>query len=334
MTPLQVSFKQVWAIMRLKAVDDSALLTYQTDIHQWTCRCRSQKYNRHHVCKHLVHAVESSIGKPSSKFWIEVTRRRVQPLYQHAELQGGSLETGSGSITDGDDNIYAGGKNLLKGGGGWKGIVAAAKSLVTRKRKQAESDPSPPTSAPGPSTNTRRRLNPPVNHPIDSNSLLRDGSVDCEVFFEDSSEVGETHAGISGTDSALAELPPVDDFLSRSSSRATTPSNYEEDEINNEIDEAIEEMLQRADELEEAARIIREQTNLRNRVWFKSLARRDIGRDISNFVSDIKKHTRAHIRANEWADGSHTGGRGKGVERRRVANTMGYQMIEEEGGKD
>ncbi|KAF9563661.1 hypothetical protein CPC08DRAFT_618896, partial [Agrocybe pediades] len=88
-----------------------------------------QKYDRHHLCKHLVQAV----NKPSVSFWQEVYRRRVSPIYRHPELVQKSedsedevelvLNAGrkkkltyhepDGSITDGDDHIWTGDRQVI-----------------------------------------------------------------------------------------------------------------------------------------------------------------------------------------------------------------------------
>ncbi|KAF8871084.1 hypothetical protein BDZ89DRAFT_896313, partial [Hymenopellis radicata] len=72
-------------------------------------RCGSQMYHEHHLCKHLVHAVPD----PSPKFWTQVVRRRVMPLYQHPELQE-DINMEDGTITDGDDQIWTGDQSMLR----------------------------------------------------------------------------------------------------------------------------------------------------------------------------------------------------------------------------
>ncbi|KAG7094342.1 hypothetical protein E1B28_007942 [Marasmius oreades] len=93
----------------------------------------------------------------------------------------------------------------------------------------------------------------------------------------------------SEVESQLSEPPTT-------SSGAAAPSNYEEEEISRkELDEIIEKMLERARVFETAAKIIREQALLPgNGVWFKSLARRDIGKDVSDFVAEMKNLKYGH----------------------------------------
>ncbi|KII86093.1 hypothetical protein PLICRDRAFT_80783, partial [Plicaturopsis crispa FD-325 SS-3] len=80
-----------------------------------------QKYDRHHLCKHLVQAVPS----PSIRFWRQVYRRRITPIYRHPELVAISSADGlevpvyyedpnDGSITDGDDHVWLGDAAVLR----------------------------------------------------------------------------------------------------------------------------------------------------------------------------------------------------------------------------
>ncbi|KAF8224694.1 hypothetical protein L208DRAFT_1225273, partial [Tricholoma matsutake] len=75
-----------------------------------------QKYNCHHLCKHLVQAVDP----PEKCFWCEVVCRRVLPIYWHPALvvKGSTEETTyiepDGSISDGDDHVWSGDSNILK----------------------------------------------------------------------------------------------------------------------------------------------------------------------------------------------------------------------------
>lgn len=103
----QIYFKHNWLKQCEKKLESQS--TYITNVANWTCTCGAQKFDCHHLCKHLIQAVP----KPGLKFWGEIQRRCVTPLYQHPELKpinksnellsqyGGSVEPGS--ITDGDD---------------------------------------------------------------------------------------------------------------------------------------------------------------------------------------------------------------------------------------
>jgi hypothetical protein len=76
----------------------------------------------------------------------------------------------------------------------------------------------------------------------------------------------------------------------------------------------------RADELEEAARIIRSQLLHRNTIWINGMARRNIGNDVS-LVHDIRRfETTGRIRDTTW------GRAGDPVSARRANNTMGNQL--------
>jgi hypothetical protein len=81
-----------------------------------------------------------------------------------------------------------------------------------------------------------------------------------------------------------------------------------------------EELRQKADCLEEAARILRSQIPHRNHIWMKSIVDRKLGKDIMDFVADVQRfENTGRTRDTTWADGA-----GK-VAKRRVRNTMGYQ---------
>ncbi|KAK1233879.1 hypothetical protein PQX77_002932 [Marasmius sp. AFHP31] len=127
------------------------------------------------------------------------------------------------------------------------------------------------------------------------------------------------------------------DLESLSSSRATTPSNYEEDEVNDETKIAVDTMLNRAAAWKAAAERVEKQARYigDNVVWFKSLARRDIGCDVEDLESDISKLENARCHKTTWGSGQTVEGRPatKREEARRVANTMGYQVNTEDGGE-
>ena len=112
---------------------------YITNINEWTYTCGQQKYNTHHLCKHLVQAV----AHPPTNFWHEVIHCCTVPIYQHPALVPklddsrhsspipiGYLDPKHGSITDGDDHIWSGDKAILKGGGGWHNKLVDHTSAV------------------------------------------------------------------------------------------------------------------------------------------------------------------------------------------------------------
>jgi hypothetical protein len=77
----------------------------------------------------------------------------------------------------------------------------------------------------------------------------------------------------------------------------------------------------RANELEQAAEIIRSQLPFRNPIWISSMVNRNIGGDVSFLVMDVKHvETSGRIRENTWVQP----GDREGV--RRSRNTMGYQV--------
>jgi len=101
LTTYQRYFKKSWAKLATKDISGA---TYETNIKDWTCTCGQQKYDCHHLCKHLVQAVSA----PPVRFWREVRWRRVVPLYRHPNLVAigenkGEYVEPDGGITDGDD---------------------------------------------------------------------------------------------------------------------------------------------------------------------------------------------------------------------------------------
>jgi hypothetical protein len=121
LTTYQKYFKASWKKL---LESNTSSKVYKTSVKDWTCTCGQQKYDRHHLCKHLV----KDVAPPSKRFWREVIRRRTVPIYQHSELKTKShtqieeYEASNGGITDGDDHIWSGDQNVLKGGGGWRDL--------------------------------------------------------------------------------------------------------------------------------------------------------------------------------------------------------------------
>jgi hypothetical protein len=123
LSTFQRYFKKNW---EKHAEKELGTTKYVTNVSAWTCTCGRQKYDCHHLCKHLV----QSVAPPPTKFWGEIRRRRVRPLYQHPALRarnpGPEGEESNdfemaGTITDGDDyEISPGNKRILRGGGGWR----------------------------------------------------------------------------------------------------------------------------------------------------------------------------------------------------------------------
>jgi hypothetical protein len=96
---------------------------YDVDVKNWVCSCGQQKYQCHHLCKHLIHA----IPPPDISFWWQVFHQCTMPLYCHPQLvllpMDGSLaslntyqDPNNGSITEGDDHLWIGDKMMLSGG--------------------------------------------------------------------------------------------------------------------------------------------------------------------------------------------------------------------------
>ncbi|KAG6858141.1 hypothetical protein C0995_002320, partial [Termitomyces sp. Mi166 len=147
-------------------------------IKNFTCNCGRQKYDRHHLCKHLVQAFQhlvqafqhlvqafqhlvqafqhlvqafqhlvQAFQHPPSLFFSQVIRRRVLPIYQHPKLKLKNTEDSpftfndfDGSITDGDDHIWSGDQDILRGGGGWRQLAGSFGVLGKRRAVALDQD--------------------------------------------------------------------------------------------------------------------------------------------------------------------------------------------------
>jgi hypothetical protein len=54
LTTYQKYFKSSWKKLLESKISDK---DYGTNIGDWTCKCGRQKYDRHHLCKNIVHAI-------------------------------------------------------------------------------------------------------------------------------------------------------------------------------------------------------------------------------------------------------------------------------------
>lgn len=111
--------------------------SYNTNVAQWTCDCGRQKYSAYCICKHLVQAVP----KPSAKFWIQISRRRTVPIYQHPELHahGGThpafRDPDAGTISEGDDQNFLGNPEMLTRGEDWQNMVLQGPQELERSKR-------------------------------------------------------------------------------------------------------------------------------------------------------------------------------------------------------
>ncbi|KAK6980482.1 hypothetical protein R3P38DRAFT_3454115, partial [Favolaschia claudopus] len=143
-TTLQAAFKKSWSTLANRPIRKT---DYIVDVKRWTCSCGYQKYNPHHLCKHLVQAVPP----PSVNFWVEINRRRTMPLYQHPELHSADQPRGEfgdlddGCITDGDDQDWTGDKSKLSGGR-WHELTDGDGRRTLGKRARQDIDPGPEIS--------------------------------------------------------------------------------------------------------------------------------------------------------------------------------------------
>ncbi|KAJ7575436.1 hypothetical protein C8J56DRAFT_1063322 [Mycena floridula] len=141
LTNFQKSFKSHWAKLQKMGLSGKV---YITSVKDWTCTCGRQKFDRYHLCKHLV----QSVPDLSLSFWTQVIRRRVLPLYRHVELVDKSVATETvaqelgeaedGSITDGDDPGWIVGNESLTGGA-WRHI--GSQKVLGKRRTDNETEP-------------------------------------------------------------------------------------------------------------------------------------------------------------------------------------------------
>ncbi|KAJ7173524.1 hypothetical protein C8R46DRAFT_892769 [Mycena filopes] len=98
-----------------------------------------------------------------------------------------------------------------------------------------------------------------------------------------------------------------------------THDSDEEEEVR--VDNYCDHLAKRATELEQGAAIIRAQLAHRNKLWMSSMSKRDIGGDVALMVADVRRfESTSRVRDTTWAK------KGDRESRRRVQNTMGYQI--------
>ncbi|KAG6848130.1 hypothetical protein H0H93_003112 [Arthromyces matolae] len=285
LTTYQKYFKASWLKHLEKSLGDNAS-RYITDIEAWTCTCGQQKYDRHHICKHLVQAV----GRPENpRFWREIIRRRTRPIYSHPQI--GIVEGLSGSITDGDDHDWEGKHDDLKSSQ-WRdlgdftlpkkrgGILLVKNASIevehVNKRRRlhnivdlTNSSPSPEETAPIPSYNT-----PP--------------SQDHEII-----DISASSPSPSGIVDGVSE-----------SILSWNDCNDSEDEM--EVDHYEQEIRKKIEAFRAAAQIMSDQLECktRTRIWMKSVCDRKLGNDVMEFVDDIRRHEKTgRKRVTTWGDG-------------------------------
>ncbi|KAG6848015.1 hypothetical protein H0H93_004170 [Arthromyces matolae] len=314
LTTYQVAFKKSWKELQQRSISDKG---YQTDVPNWNCTCGQQKYHAQHLCKHLVHAV----GTPHPDFWREVYRRRVAPIYRHSALVASSADQDStshisgddGSITDGDDHVWTGGNRESLGQGGWRDILADAATLshsvdacTTRKRDRSDEAPDKDDSL------VKKPRNGPSLSIID---LSRDSDLD--INSPGSLNDHSSSPGFEEIEPPQQLDSPLLEKFNLSSTESSPSVDYGSgDEA--EIDEYEAKLMRAAQDLEDAATIIRSQIPLRNHIWMKSVAESRMTKDVQKFITDIKQLERGRNIKTTWGRG---GGKG---ERQRVSNTMGF----------
>ncbi|PPQ88021.1 hypothetical protein CVT25_000969 [Psilocybe cyanescens] len=298
LTTYQKYFKKSWLVLAKQKISDKV---YLTNVQDWTCSCGHQKYDCHHLCKHLV----QSVDHPLIRFWCEVNRRHVLPLYLHpalvpkrTEAEGDGCCTSSpvghyidptGNITDGDDCVWSGDPKILAGGGGYKDLAQKEKTTSTSVLGKRTA-----TNA------TDDHLGTRLNNEFSGES----------GFDQPKKKVALTTTMLLGDiiDLTLSSSPPpemidVDMQEVHQTLCSSSPVEYgsgDEDEL--EI--YRENILKRASAFDEAARILRAQVPVSKPIWLKSVVDRGLGNDVLTFVADITWHEgTSRKRDMTWADG-------------------------------
>ena len=310
LTTYQRAFKKSWITLMKK---DTSNTTYTTDVSKWTCNCGQQKYQCHHLCKHLVQAV----GIPEDKrFFRNIVRRRVVPIYRHPLLVLKGSEPGEyiepdGSTTDGDDNQWSGSKEVLEGShGGWKDLVeypAATKQTSTSQvRKRQQPDNLEAEEVQVNKSPKRARLSEVIDLTMSSPIASDHQDLPVSDIWEMEIERSSSSTGYGSGD----EIEVSRTFKFRSI----------ENKLNSlELDEISESLAKKSEALKKAAALIDAQLPYRNPIWMKSVDKLKFGNDVMDFVADIEREEkRGRNRDTTWAEG-----RGKKA-KRRVKNTMGY----------
>ena len=130
LTTFQTQAKKAWIILAKRQRSGNA---YQTDVKTWTCRCGGQQLQAHHLCKHLVQAVEAINPSRPTDFFETLTCRRTMPIYRIPHPSDSIM--GDSTISDGDDEIWMGPCSNL-GQGNWRLLPQPS---TNRKRSRSPS---------------------------------------------------------------------------------------------------------------------------------------------------------------------------------------------------
>ncbi|KAJ3537498.1 hypothetical protein NMY22_g5568 [Coprinellus aureogranulatus] len=310
----QSSLKKSWRQLQTAPVSDKV---YSVDVKKWTCTCGQQKYEAHHLCKHLVQAVNPP---PGLEFFHEVYRRRTAPLYKHPLLDP-DLDVDSydeGSVTDGDDRKIYGNRQKALTAGRWREFAASNSSskrvAVANPNEAGSSKRRRTASSTAAADDTPAAA--PVPHELEQVDLI-DLSMSSPIV---SSEGGEVDAG-SQHEQTTSEFEARSEGYSRSSS-AYSPSDDEEE--TEEEKAALQKHLKTVvTSLRKAADIVEGQLELPggpNVLWMRSLKSRRFGNDAQKLVEDIRKHTSTgRKRLTTMGKSSEKGSS------RRAGNTIGYR---------
>ncbi|KAG6825491.1 hypothetical protein H0H92_003572 [Tricholoma furcatifolium] len=289
-------FKSAWLRLLDKEVSET---TYITNVRQCTCTCGRQKYDPHHLCKHLVQA----IGRPSKRFWRQITRRRTMPLYRHVEFKPKDSDSvssedfddtdESGGITDGDDREWDGDKSQLTGGQwcdlDFQGFSRGRSNKLKKRRNESNTDSSSGS----------------VPQPPQKQARTSDNIIDLTQSSPPPPDISSDIEEIS----APVEYPAI---------------QYGSDD-EHMADEYEADIRKRVEGYTKAAQLLSAQLACptRSRIWMKSIVDRKLGADVMELVDDIRWLESGRTRGTTWAMG------GSRRDQRRVQNTMGYQILPE-----
>ncbi len=117
LTNFQKQVKKAWLELSKHSCSEK---NYNTDIKRWTCQCGGQQLQAHHLCKHLVQAVETLSPRPPD-FFEKFMYCHMMPIYQFPHISNNTPD--SGSISDGNDEIWMGQWGNVSWGG-WRQLYA------------------------------------------------------------------------------------------------------------------------------------------------------------------------------------------------------------------
>ncbi|KAG6872732.1 hypothetical protein C0995_007135 [Termitomyces sp. Mi166 len=178
------------------------------------------------------------------------------------------------SITDGDDHRWSGDQDILHGGGSWRHVVGSLSVLGKQRTLDQYLD-----------THTKNPVEVSQASPSEKWPHTMDSEVIDLTYSSPPPEITE-------------DVPTIHSPLCSSS-----PIQYESGD-EQELDDYIQQIQKKADAFKEAAQILRSQIQFKNQIWMKPLSDRKFGRDVMDFVDDIRVYEKTgKKRKATWAEG-------------------------------